>query len=62
MRKNRTFLGIYRARHHSLRERWVCIVVEAAGVLDFLVTLLSLGSLTSDYRSDLLFSDWADCD
>lgn len=60
MRK--TFLGIQVARHESMRERWVCLVVEAAGVLDFLVTLLSLTMLDSSFRSDLLFSDWADCD
>jgi len=60
MRKS--FLGIYRTRHGSLRQRWVCLVVEAAGVLDFLVTLLSLTYLTSDFRTDLLFSSWADGD
>lgn len=58
MRKR--FLGIEYARHESMRERWICLVVEAAGVLDFLVTLLSLTFLDSSFRSDLLFSEWAD--
>lgn len=53
-------MRIKRAYHANRRERLVCLAADFGGMLDFLITVLSGTTLSSNFRADILFSDWAE--
>lgn len=48
---------LHRSKHHNWRSRVFIVLAELAGVLDALVVICSLTTLTSDFRASVLFSD-----
>ena len=50
---------IRHARHADNHERLVCLVADFGGLLDLLITVFSGTLLSSNFRADVLFSDWA---
>ncbi len=53
---------IHKAKHKTGHERLVCLAADFAGLLDLIINVLSLTTYTSNFRADVLFSDWVDDD
>lgn len=55
-------IGIRLARYkrNAARERFAFWILSAVSLADALVTFLTLGYLSTDWRANLLFSDWLD--
>ena len=52
-------MSLRREYRNTNRDTVTIIVAGFAGIIDLIVTVLTWGHWSTDYRADVLFSDWA---
>lgn len=53
-------LGIRWAKTDSSKERFALVLLAMVSMAEAIVTILSLGFVTAEWRANLVFSEWFD--